>query len=363
MSEPVLPCMALRNDWCASNDDSLRGKRLSNPTCSSNLIAFCLLGTHFSWKRMTSIKYLAEGAGILITLSIPTVQQFSSFWHEPCVNCWNICILSRDVENNPWHISKGFSAGHQKVQIIPTVGISMDLNSNITYPPRENRGNAIGATNGVFLGFDLLLVCLRVYVRTKVIKTFGWDDIFMIVALVRSMLCDHTLLLSWLIYQITAFIAMSIEAAATHNGLGQHIVYLRPEQASLVAKWNRIGQMPWVISNMFIKLSISVFLYRIFATKSSSKRALYPIIILNIIGNLASFTTILSQCTPVSKLWNPSIPGKCWNPKKQLDIGIFQGCKFLSLARLHNWHWKQLSLHSVILLLRSYLSSFYGTYR
>ena len=128
---------------------------------------------------------------------------------------------------------------------------------------------------------------------------------------------------------------MGIEAAATHNGLGQHLVYLEPKHAILVAKWNRIGQMPWVISNMFIKLSISVFLYRIFATKSSSKRALYPIIVLNIIGNLASFTTILSQCTPVDKLWNPSIPGKCWDANIQLDIGIFQGCKSLNSIRLH----------------------------
>lgn len=78
---------------------------------------------------------------------------------------------------------------------------------------------------------------------------------------------------------------------------------------------------------MFTRLSIGVFLYRIFATKKAWKWSLYPIIALNIIGSLTSFTTILPQCSPVEKQWNPTIPGSCWDPKAWIDIGLFQGGK------------------------------------
>ena len=120
---------------------------------------------------------------------------------------------------------------------------------------------------------------------------------------------------------------MGMGAASVHYGIGRHVVYLEPVQLLQATKWNRVGQMPLVISTMFTKLSISLFLYRIFATKRVWRWALYPIIVLNIIGNLASFTTILPQCSPVDKLWNPTVPGNCWDPKTQIDIGLFQGGK------------------------------------
>ncbi|KAL8739161.1 MAG: hypothetical protein Q9181_000190 [Wetmoreana brouardii] len=183
----------------------------------------------------------------------------------------------------------------------------MDVTPISKLSPRDSRGNEINAVNGVFLGLGLILVVLRVYVRTKVSKAFGWDDTFIILALA------------------TAFVAMGMEAASIHYGIGEHSIYIEPAHAIQAAKWSRIGQMPWVLSTMLTKISISIFLYRIFALNKKSKRALYPINILNLIGNLASFTTILSQCSPPDKLWEPNIPGSCWNPKTQLDIGVFQG--------------------------------------
>ena len=51
-------------------------------------------------------------------------------------------------------------------------------------PPKEDRGDSLNAVNGVFLGVGLILVCLRIFVRTRINKTFGWDDGFIILALV-----------------------------------------------------------------------------------------------------------------------------------------------------------------------------------
>ena len=51
-------------------------------------------------------------------------------------------------------------------------------------PSDYNRGDIVIAIDVVFLGLALILVCLRVYVRTKINKSFGWDDFLIILALV-----------------------------------------------------------------------------------------------------------------------------------------------------------------------------------
>ena len=116
-------------------------------------------------------------------------------------------------------------------------------------------------------------------------------------------------------------------AASVHYGSGQHAIYLKPTQIVQATEWNRLSEMPIVLSTMFTKLSISIFLYRLFATNKAAKWALYPIIVINVAGNLAAFSTIPSQCSPVQKLWNPDTPGTCWDLKVQIDIGLFQGGK------------------------------------
>ena len=61
----------------------------------------------------------------------------------------------------------------------------MDQPKTPRVPSDHDRGDTIIVINVVFLGLGLILVCLRVYVRTKVIKNFGWDDFLIILALVR----------------------------------------------------------------------------------------------------------------------------------------------------------------------------------
>lgn len=54
--------------------------------------------------------------------------------------------------------------------------------------PLDMTSNAatILAVNGVFTGVSLLIVLLRVYVRTIMLKTFGADDYFIVAAMVRD---------------------------------------------------------------------------------------------------------------------------------------------------------------------------------
>lgn len=50
----------------------------------------------------------------------------------------------------------------------------------------EARSNAILIITSVLLGVSLVTVCLRCYVRLKIVKVFGWDDLLMAVAMVSQ---------------------------------------------------------------------------------------------------------------------------------------------------------------------------------
>lgn len=53
--------------------------------------------------------------------------------------------------------------------------------------PLEGRSETIFIVTTVFLGISFIAVCLRCFVRLKLVKAFGWDDALMVFAMV---LCD-----------------------------------------------------------------------------------------------------------------------------------------------------------------------------
>jgi hypothetical protein len=48
----------------------------------------------------------------------------------------------------------------------------------------DSRSNAILIVTSVFFAISLVSVCLRIFVRTRVVRAFGWDDITMVIAMV-----------------------------------------------------------------------------------------------------------------------------------------------------------------------------------
>jgi hypothetical protein len=50
--------------------------------------------------------------------------------------------------------------------------------------PLEGRSLSIFIVTTVFLGFSFIAVCLRCFVRLRIVKAFGWDDALMVFAMV-----------------------------------------------------------------------------------------------------------------------------------------------------------------------------------
>lgn len=97
--------------------------------------------------------------------------------------------------------------------------------------------------------------------------------------------------------------------------------------AILALKWSSIAAPIGITSGLFTRLSICLFLLRIFRTKRAWRWGLYAMMVFTTAVIVPTIVSLLAQCSPVQKLWDPLLPGSCWSPKTVIDIGYFNGGK------------------------------------
>ena len=97
-------------------------------------------------------------------------------------------------------------------------------------------------------------------------------------------------------------------------------------------KWSSIAAPIGIFSGLCTRLSICLFLLRIFRTKITWRRGLYAIMAFATAVIIPTVVVLLAQCSPVQKLWEPTRPGHCWSPQIVIHIGYFNGGKRLALS-------------------------------
>ncbi|PLB37075.1 uncharacterized protein BDW47DRAFT_107787 [Aspergillus candidus] len=171
----------------------------------------------------------------------------------------------------------------------------------------DGSSNAIIITTAVFFGVSLVTVCLRSFVRLKVVKSFGPDDALMIAAAAFNM----------------AFAICGIVGALYGMGKAPGFLSHRPDDVrrGLLCWW--LGQIFYIFTCTIARLSIATTLLRL-AVKRIHLWIFYGIMVLSTtVGTIFLFFTIL-QCLPVAYFWNRStIKGRC------LDIDILLGIVYM----------------------------------
>ncbi|CAL5866416.1 uncharacterized protein PFLUO_LOCUS624 [Penicillium psychrofluorescens] len=152
-----------------------------------------------------------------------------------------------------------------------------------------------------------ILTGLRLYVRRFMIRMFGWDDVFNVLAL------------------FCAIVVMGLVIASTKYGLGRHFLSLDPVRAAYCVKLLRISEFFLIFSTVFLKISISLFLKRLFLTSKKWKIFFWCFIAFNSITSALDAAIIFPQCTPVEYNWNKGIKGTCWSDSVINGTGIAQG--------------------------------------
>lgn len=192
----------------------------------------------------------------------------------------------------------------------------------------NNGGSAYIATQSIFVAIATLVVFVRIYVRSFVVKKFGIDDAAVVLALVSILVTqtqaytDRDQILSLVVCAMTSLtVHYSTLYLDHHFRTKAEAIY----DVTAALKWSSIAAPIGIFSGLFTRLSICLFLLRIFGTKSHWRKSLYAIMVFVTAVVIPTVVSLLAQCSPTKKLWNKTLPGHCWSPQTVIDIGYWNG--------------------------------------
>lgn len=137
-------------------------------------------------------------------------------------------------------------------------------------------------------------VAVRLYTRKQILNAVGADDYLCILALVVHIL-------------YTIFVTM-----ATHYGLGRLYADVGDPTIYFTAvKYELFSQVAGIMVIGIGKAAVGVFLLRIVRNKIQIW-FIYACLAITAIITLFASITVIVQCSPVEKSWNPMTPGTCW---------------------------------------------------
>ena len=200
--------------------------------------------------------------------------------------------------------------------MIPPEPLDADQNGNLV----------LIVLQSVLLAIATALVVARLYVRSMILKSFGLDEVFIIIALVSSANAGREI--DYLpIDQLFSVITLVILGLMVHlrwESIKDGPPLYVPEIFAGL-KWQEVTQPTTILSVTFTRISICFFLLRIFRTDRRWRLGLYSIATFAFVTGLATAVITMTQCHPIPKLWNPMLPGECWSINTTIAIGDFQG--------------------------------------
>ncbi|KAL4861221.1 hypothetical protein BDV12DRAFT_208257 [Aspergillus spectabilis] len=171
-----------------------------------------------------------------------------------------------------------------------------------------DRGWVLYAVSWPLFGICVIVTALRFWVRIRILRSLGWDDAFILLALICAVIN-------------TVLITLSVQ-----NGTGRHMEALSHTQQIASAKYQLLSQGFHVMSTNWGKVSVALFLVRIISKVKQHKRAMYAGIVLMSVINIVAVYTIYGQCTPTAKIWDfLGVEGTCWPDGVQRNYAYFQG--------------------------------------
>ncbi|KAF4991516.1 hypothetical protein FGRMN_7760 [Fusarium graminum] len=159
-----------------------------------------------------------------------------------------------------------------------------------------NRGPELQAVCYTLLVASVLALGMRVYVRVRLVKSFGLDDWCMCFALVTFLLFCFSALMG------------------VRYGTGRHRDDLDPADFREAMKYWWWCYLWYCITMITSKISISYLLLRI-TTRKLDIWILYSVMAITVCTGVVFFFVTLFQCAPISFFWNKNQPGKCVKPE------------------------------------------------
>ncbi|KAK7747483.1 hypothetical protein SLS53_001738 [Cytospora paraplurivora] len=132
---------------------------------------------------------------------------------------------------------------------------------------------------------------LRAYVRTQMVKAFGLDDWFMMVA------------------TITFILFATCVMVGVHHGTGQLYADVTHANYAFAMKYWLYCYIWYCWTMILSKISIAIFLLRIIVEKIHLW-LIYVALFINVLSGLVFFFVTLLQCHPLTYFWEQYLPDK-----------------------------------------------------
>ncbi|KAF2734995.1 hypothetical protein EJ04DRAFT_601935 [Polyplosphaeria fusca] len=154
----------------------------------------------------------------------------------------------------------------------------------------ENRGPELLGVCAATASMAFVATMLRLYVRIRLVKAFGWDDAWMTGALLGHIM----------------FATCAI--CGIHYGTGRHMADLSPEAIFLAMRYWWLCYIAYCLTMICAKISIGLFLLRVTVSPIHRWIIYINMFLTALTGTVFFFVTLL-QCHPISFFWNRSIEG------------------------------------------------------
>ncbi|KAF2472656.1 uncharacterized protein BDR25DRAFT_160792, partial [Lindgomyces ingoldianus] len=169
-------------------------------------------------------------------------------------------------------------------------------------------GPALSSISWTLLAISIIVVALRFYVRSCIVRRVWWDDWTVLAALSLGIVNTST-----------------VQVAINH-GLGRHASAIEdPLQIMTAIKWDYISQPTCIMVPAFGRISLALLLLNFAGNTRFRRWLLWFLIVGQFIINSLTFIFILVQCKPIELLWDKRVEGSCWDLRFQEDFGYFQG--------------------------------------
>ncbi|KAL3419515.1 P-type ATPase [Phlyctema vagabunda] len=171
--------------------------------------------------------------------------------------------------------------------------------------PTPSQGPAIITLSAIFMGFNAFFVGLRCYTKARISKTFGFNDVGMIVVV------------------LTYASLMALLILGVRSGIGNHTFTAGLKNLGDALKYIWFLELIYVILTSIMKASIAITLLQ-WAKSKVHKYLLWTAIALDTLICLIFIFYLVLQCTPVSYAWksvDPTAKGKCVPFVGQLYMG------------------------------------------
>ncbi|GAB1317461.1 hypothetical protein MFIFM68171_07671 [Madurella fahalii] len=173
----------------------------------------------------------------------------------------------------------------------------------LSLSPTIDVGPQINFTIWLLTALSAAFLALRVYCKFLRHRGLWWDD--------------HVLIASWLsLVASSAFVSQSINL-----GFGRPLSQFNFDDLEIFLLFSNLAGTFSILAALWSKTSFAITVLRI---SSGWVKVLVWFIILTVNGSLGVAIAITwGQCTPIEKIWRPSLEGECWPKGTQIQYNIF----------------------------------------